>query len=197
MSASKVKVTSNRIKRDESSSASSDEQKDNILIMTASRNKNTGKRIRDKVHCCLFCDKFMINMARHFELIHRSEIQVARILAMPKGSKKRKNALEELSRAGDIYHNCEVMSKKQGELDLVRRPSEKERCSFRYSSYGAYPHCLGFMQKGGCDCLLPTHFDIVLMDTKSLCRTTRSKTHNRPEFDIPSLALKLRHALKK
>ncbi|VEN53296.1 unnamed protein product [Callosobruchus maculatus] len=46
------------------------------------------------------------------------------------------------------------------------------------------------------DCLLPTHFDIVLVATKSLSRATRSK-HNSPEFDIPSLALKLGHALKK
>lgn len=283
----------------------SNESEDLVVVRSAKKNKTTGQRVRDKGHCCLFCDKIMINTARHYELVHQNETQVAKILIMPKGSAKRRDAFAELSRTADFYHNCQVLSEQEGELILVRRPSQTT--SFSYSSYGPCPHCLGFMlkrklwfhikyhcksaptsdestskkrsvindsnalliglsstnysfeyqesilskfkndpisevckqdftilkfgylqfQKYGppqselirqtmrqlgrlltevksihsdikelADCLLPSKFDVVISSVRRLCRTVNSNT-NRPQFEVPSLALKLGHALKK
>uniref|UniRef100_A0A6P7GEC5 Uncharacterized protein LOC114337106 n=1 Tax=Diabrotica virgifera virgifera TaxID=50390 RepID=A0A6P7GEC5_DIAVI len=126
---------------------SNDSEEHVIVVRSAKKNKSTGQRVRDKGHCCLFCDKIMINIARHYELVHKNEIQVAKILIMPKGSTKRREAFAELSRTADFYHNCEVLNQQEGELILVRRPSGKETTSLSYSSYGPCPHCLGFMLK--------------------------------------------------
>lgn len=48
--------------------------------------------------------------------MHKDETAVARILAMPKGSKNRKDAFEELSRTANFHYNCEVIQRKDGEL---------------------------------------------------------------------------------
>ncbi|CAH2009188.1 unnamed protein product [Acanthoscelides obtectus] len=116
-----------------------------IVINTAE--KKEGKRFRNKVHSCYFCMKLFQNVPRHFETIHSSETIVAKVLAMEKNSKIRKNAFAELIRVGDFNHNCEVLSLKRGELILVRRPTELEAKSLSYSDYGPCPKCLGFMLK--------------------------------------------------
>lgn len=46
------------------------------------------------------------------------------------------------------------------------------------------------------ECLQPRYFDSVIIATKSLCLTFSSVT-NRPQFGIPSLALKIGYSLKK
>lgn len=58
---------------------------------------------------------------------HGAEIEVAKLLALPAGCEDRRNGFLELLRMGDFYHNCNVLSIKEGELILVRRPSETER----------------------------------------------------------------------
>lgn len=117
-----------------------------VFIESSKINEKSGKRIRDKVHCCLFCDKLLINIARHYELLHKNEIRVARILSMPKGSKARKEAFDELHKIADFHYNCGVLNQNSGELILVRRPSRKEvNCELK--DYGPCPNCLGFMIK--------------------------------------------------
>ncbi|KAF2892074.1 hypothetical protein ILUMI_14099, partial [Ignelater luminosus] len=71
-----------------------------IEISTAYKNKS-GKTLRNKVHACYFCNKTLSNnMARHFERVHLPETEVARIIAIPKGSRRRREAFEFLIRAG-------------------------------------------------------------------------------------------------
>ncbi|XP_025834091.1 uncharacterized protein LOC112905601 isoform X2 [Agrilus planipennis] len=145
------------------SSMESDEETDNFSSgVTSSTNKiktkelvkincpkktSSGKRIRNKDHSCYFCHKLLRNLARHFERIHSNETEVARILSMPKNSKKRREAFNALTRNGDFYHNCDVLLLKKGELILTRRPTEHERKFLKYSDYGPCPECLGFMIK--------------------------------------------------
>lgn len=81
------------------------------------------------------------------ELVHKSEMEVAKAMAYPLTSKERKHQYASLTRAGDFYHNCEVLSSKHGNLILVRRPTEEESRTLRYSDYGPCPECLGFMLK--------------------------------------------------
>lgn len=117
----------------------------NILINKAVRIE--GRLVRDKVHSCYFCMGCFQNMARHFEKIHGNELAVAKILAMEKKSRRRRDNFAELIRAGDFNHNCEVMALKQGELILVRRPTESEARYLTFSDYGPCPQCLGFLLK--------------------------------------------------
>ena len=42
------------------------------------------KRVYDKRHCCLFCNKYYAKMARHLEQCHKDEAEVALILSHPK-----------------------------------------------------------------------------------------------------------------
>lgn len=120
--------------------------KTDIKIKTSTK-KDDGKRVRNKCHSCYFCSKMFINMARHFEKCHGNEIAVSKIIAVEKRSKYRKDSFIELIRAGDFNHNCNVLAMNQGEIILVRRPTENEAQNLKYSDYGPCPHCLGFMIK--------------------------------------------------
>ncbi|KAJ8929546.1 hypothetical protein NQ314_017745, partial [Rhamnusium bicolor] len=146
---SKQNKNQNEKKRIENEIIETDQESDeesNAVIVSAAEKKK-GKRVRNKVHYCYFCYNKFQNMARHFEKKHAEEINVAKVLAMPKNSKIRKDGFGEIIRAGDFTHNCDVISVKRGELVLVRRPTENEWQHVSYNDYGPCPHCLGFMLK--------------------------------------------------
>lgn len=48
---------------------------------------------------------------------------------------------------GDFFDNCEVLEKEEGELILVRRPSDSEAKWLTPKDYGPCPDCSGFMVK--------------------------------------------------
>lgn len=50
------------------------------------------------------------NMSRHFEVKHGSELEIIEISTYPKNSMKRRKAYGEIIKAGDFYHNCEVVN---------------------------------------------------------------------------------------
>ncbi|CAH1109549.1 unnamed protein product [Psylliodes chrysocephalus] len=116
-----------------------------IEIVAAS--KKEGKRVRNKTHVCYYCNKKIINMARHFELVHYKETEIAKFMSFPKKSSQRKANFAELIKVGDFYHNCNVLATKTGELILVRRPTKNELKFVKDSDYGPCPNCLGFMLK--------------------------------------------------
>ncbi|KAG5892254.1 hypothetical protein JTB14_014624 [Gonioctena quinquepunctata] len=118
-----------------------------VVKINCAKKASGGKRIRDKDHSCYFCHKLLRNLARHFERVHNNETEVARILSMPKCSKRRRDAFNSLTRNGDFYNNCDVLLLKKGELILARRPNEQENKFLKYSDYGPCPECLGFMRK--------------------------------------------------
>ena len=51
----------------------------------------------DKQHACKCCHKMVIKMSDHLERVHKNEVEVARVLAMKKGSRERRTAWGELS----------------------------------------------------------------------------------------------------
>lgn len=140
------KVSDSRVSRNfEEVTCSTMTSQHNIEIIAAT--KDEGKRIRDKGHACYFCQRIVQNLARHFELLHGKEKDVARILAMPKNSKGRRDGFANLIRVGDFYHNTDILATKKGQLILVRRPTNDEAKFVTPNDYGPCPHCLGFMLK--------------------------------------------------
>ncbi|KAF5274676.1 hypothetical protein FQR65_LT16906 [Abscondita terminalis] len=135
-----------KIPTDEGQGFVNDVDTNSVVIQNAEKN-NFGKRIRNKRHACYFCHKLLQNMSRHFETKHFQEIEVAKVLAISKNSKKRRDAFGELIEAGDFYHNCEVLASKTGELILVRRPTPAEAFNLTYEEYGPCSKCLGFLLK--------------------------------------------------
>ncbi|XP_060522328.1 uncharacterized protein LOC132699555 [Cylas formicarius] len=109
--------------------------------------KENGKLVRNKAYACYFCQRIVQNAARHFELLHNKETDVAKILAKPKHSKERKDGFRNLIRVGNFYHNTEVLATNRGHLILVRRPTENELKFLTPADYGPCPYCLGFMLK--------------------------------------------------
>lgn len=75
--------------------------------------------------------------------MHGNETEVAKVLAMPKGSKRRRDALQNLIKFGDFYYNCEVLATKKGDLILARRPSPQEEKFAPISDYGPCQNIFG------------------------------------------------------
>ncbi|KAK4881212.1 hypothetical protein RN001_004531 [Aquatica leii] len=122
---------------------SSDSEIETTAYVNRAKKTISGSRVYDKRHACYFCDKLIGKVTRHLELVHFKEIEVAKLLAMDKNSERRKEGFLCLLRAGDYYHNCQILAMKKGELILSRRPSSKGR-SRGLSNYGPCPNCLGF-----------------------------------------------------
>lgn len=72
----------------------------------------------------LKCEKMIANIARHLELAHKGEVEVARILVFPKKSKERRKMWEELVYRGDFAHNISVLEKGAG----IIIPKKSSKC---------------------------------------------------------------------
>ena len=66
-------------------------------------------------------------MARHLELAHNNEIEVAKILTLPKRSKERRKAWGLLVNKGDFSHNYEVLESGKGTIIPKYRVNEEEK----------------------------------------------------------------------
>ncbi|XP_054272746.1 uncharacterized protein LOC128993019 [Macrosteles quadrilineatus] len=134
----------NSLEEIQSSKEKGNDKKKGIFVNEVKRD-DRGNIVRSKGHCCMFCYRVMTKLHKHFINIHSTEIEVAKLLAMPKKSLVRRNGFIDLGRIGDYHHNIEVLSKKSGELILVRRPNRGEDVS--YSEFSPCPYCLGFLIK--------------------------------------------------
>ncbi|KAF5276948.1 hypothetical protein FQR65_LT16128 [Abscondita terminalis] len=76
------------------------------------------------------------------------------------------------------------------QCELIRQ-SMRQMSRFLLRLQQLHPNC-----KNLSDFLIPQKFDVIIDATKSLCGLKRSKTE-KPELQIPSLGLKIGHALKK
>ncbi|KAF2896032.1 hypothetical protein ILUMI_10145 [Ignelater luminosus] len=70
--------------------------------------------------------------------------QMAKILALPKESKRRREAIQELT---DFEELLPQLSGNKSKRTNLRCPSEKEKVNSSYTNYGSCPHSLGFMVK--------------------------------------------------
>lgn len=100
-----------------------------------------GKTI-NKLHSCLYCNKQLPNIARHYETVHKKEVSVAKILTHPKKSKERRRMWEELVNKGDFAHNIEVIEKGKGMI-IPKRRAERNKCE----SLVPCAHCKAFYKR--------------------------------------------------
>lgn len=77
----------------------------------------------DKVHCCLYCDKLLTNIWRHYEVQHKDESDVIAALSHARKSKEFAKATDRIRLLGDYHHNVQVLCTKSGQLIVVRRPA--------------------------------------------------------------------------
>lgn len=88
--------------------------------------KNSNGNLKNKLHACFFCEKMIANIARHLELAHKTEVEVATILVFPKKSKERRKMWEELVNKGDFAHNISVLEKGAGIMIPKKRSTKCE-----------------------------------------------------------------------
>lgn len=119
-----------------------DNYNDKIAVLTV--NHSTDRRIWDKRHSCPYCQKQFAKLPRHLEQVHCDELDVAKALIYPKGSKERKGCMEILRNKGNFKHNYDVLSTGSGKLIPYRRPSHDSSAS---TDYKPCPICLGFFKK--------------------------------------------------
>lgn len=139
----KANASLNKSDSEKDAESSSEEE----VYIQPSRGYQADMRIYDKVQSCYFCNKKLLKMARHLELCHKKEPEVAKIIVLKKGSSERREGFNKLIRLGNFYHNSEVLSTGKGELILLRRPSENEHHKLNPNNYGPCPDCLGFIEK--------------------------------------------------
>ena len=101
-----------------------------------------GKYKWDKKHCCKFCSKFVLKTSTHFQNVHSKEPEVAKILAMEKGSKICRRAWIALQDEGDYLHNVSVLEKRSGFVIPKYRTKTK-----RVEDLLACCHCKGLYRK--------------------------------------------------
>jgi hypothetical protein len=95
-----------------------------------------GQRVYNKKQYCFSCQKPFSKMARHLAQVHKNEIEGARALSFPKGSKERKVNLDILRNRGNREHNIKVL--KAGKGVLVRR----QQTAAKHVGVKDYMHCL-------------------------------------------------------
>ena len=104
------------------------------------------KRVYDKRQACYYCGTLFSKIARHYELKHHSEREVAIALSFNKGSPERKRHLEKLRLLGNYHHNLTVLETGKGELIVMRRPSSTSEKSSP-EDFLPYPSCCGFLKR--------------------------------------------------
>ncbi|XP_042578913.1 uncharacterized protein LOC122137225 [Cyprinus carpio] len=70
------------------------------LTVMHSQKTDDGSRRYTKKHYCLFCEKPQSKIARHLELVHGDQSEVAKAISSPKNSKERKLQLTILRKRG-------------------------------------------------------------------------------------------------
>ena len=101
------------------------------------------KRVFDKKHYCLFCDKGSTNLSKHLLNTHMDASYVKEVLMLPKRSCDRKHLLEKIRNLGDFKHNCAVHSKGEGVIIPWRSPPSPVPAS----EYIPCPDCYAFFQE--------------------------------------------------
>ncbi len=95
-----------------------------------------GQRMYNKKQYCFYCSKPLCKMARHLAQVHKNEVDVAKALSFPKGSKERRINLDLLRNKGNRVHNTNVL--KTGKGVLVPR----QQYTAKHVNVKDYMHCL-------------------------------------------------------
>ena len=105
------------------------------VSIPAVRKKEDGSRMYNKRQFCLYCGSSFLKIVKHLERKHNKELEVAKALSFPKGSKQRRVHLECLRNKGNFAHNAEVLKTGTGKLVARKQPREESQAK-------DYMHCL-------------------------------------------------------
>ena len=112
-----------------------------IFVKGISREDNK-KRVYDKKFSCLYCSKLVHKLSRHIKQCHSVEPMVQKMIKSTDPKEKEKLG-EFIRHLGNYKHNISVLQGGEGDLIVVRRPSNtKENC--HYIPCGS---CFGFFEK--------------------------------------------------
>ncbi|KAJ8313890.1 hypothetical protein KUTeg_008451, partial [Tegillarca granosa] len=92
-----------------------------LFVQTSGLGKH-GKRTT-KRQCCVYCGKLDPKLHRHMETFHSTEVEVAKILSLKKGSKERRKQWGLLMANGNNLHNKKIREQGYGMLIPKYRPS--------------------------------------------------------------------------
>ncbi|KAL5244632.1 hypothetical protein ACI65C_012042 [Semiaphis heraclei] len=146
----------------------------NASVQCSRKKPINNKRLWDKTDCCIFCEKNVTNFTRHITRKHTSEIEVARYLSFPQGSKDRKILADQLRKRGNFL--CNVGSEQV--IKPVRRPNEFSTIS-NAADYLPCKHCYGLYKKK------------YLYRHEKVCKSikTELKGRNKAQADAQNLLL--------
>ncbi|KAK0148531.1 N-lysine methyltransferase KMT5A-A [Merluccius polli] len=88
--------------------------------------KVDGSRMYNKRQFCLYCGSSFLKIVKHLERKHK-ELEVAKALSFPKGSKQRRVHLECLRNKVNFAHNAEVLKTGTGKLVARKQPREESQ----------------------------------------------------------------------
>ncbi|KAH3710887.1 hypothetical protein DPMN_070383 [Dreissena polymorpha] len=97
----------------------------NKVIVATSGSAN-GKGRSQKDQCYIYCEKLDYKLHTHLEQQHSNEIEVAKILNMPKRSKERRQAWAAITAKGNNLHITKVKEKGVGILIPKYRQSKEQ-----------------------------------------------------------------------
>lgn len=111
------------------------------VTIQMSKNSST-KRIWNKQQYCVFCEKSVSKLPRHFIQKHQSEVEVGEFMAHNKGSSERNRLLDKLRNKGNFNHNMETIKSGKGEIVPYKRPRLVD--NYVVENYSPCEYCLGF-----------------------------------------------------
>lgn len=118
------------------------EMSKSVTVLRPGKNSN-GKR-NNKYHCCVYCETLSTNIARNMSLKHKSEIEVAQILMLPKKCKERRKMWDVLVKKGDFAHNYNILEK--GDGVSITKGSPKHQRLFAMSILQGVLSKIGFVE---------------------------------------------------
>jgi hypothetical protein len=99
------------------------------------------KRQYRKYDYCLYCEgSFTSKISVHYTNIHSNEEDVKKALLLPIHTRERKAAFQNLQNKGNFLHNAKCIEIGEGELAVVRRPTENRQAH----EFLPCEFCLGF-----------------------------------------------------
>ena len=116
--------------------------KENKPLKVGSHNNNS-KRVWDKRHMCVYCEKLFSKLSKHLLRKHIEEIDVAHAFSFKKCSKERKQLLLKITKQGDFKFNTQAMNSGHGELIAAKRPKRNSDIS----EFTTCENCLGLYKK--------------------------------------------------
>lgn len=119
------------------------DRSDEITIMKLKKTAYGQRKYNNKQHC-IYCSKPFCKMARHLAQVHKSELDVAKALSFPKGSKERRIHLDLLRNKGNRAHNNEVTKAGRGEMVLRQQTTLKH---VKVKDYEHCVNCLGLFRR--------------------------------------------------